>query len=567
MSEREIIETDVLVIGGGPGGLATAIHLADLIQDHNEGVEKGTISEKPLPLNVLLIDKGASFGSHSISGAVINPIAFKELLPDTPIHDIPFESEVKQDELRFLVPGFAFKAPFHPPYMSNQGNYVASLGKVVRWLANIAEQKGVQIFSGFAATELLYNHQGVLGACTGETGLDKHFNRMANYQAGNDIHAKITVLAEGSRGHLTKGLIHKFDLAKDRNPQVYSIGVKEVWEVPEGTFEKGRVTHTMGYPLALDQFGGGFIYGMADNQVAVGLVIGLDYRDPTFDPHHAFQVYKQHPFVKKILQKGKLLRYGAKTIPEGGLFSLPQLYHHGVMIVGDSAGFLSMPSLKGIHPAIQSGILAAKTAFEALKNADYSEKQLALYEELFKQSTLYEDLYPVRNFRQGFHQNLMIGSIHFGAQLVTGGYGLSLNGKLSIEEDAKCLQPLALYKNHGFMTKFKNKLTFDKQLTFDKVTDVFYSGTQHDEEQPCHCTIPDPSLCADVCFEKFGAPCQYFCPAEVYELVSDTKTGKKEIRIHPANCVHCKTCDIKDPLRNLVWTPPYGGDGPEYESM
>jgi electron-transferring-flavoprotein dehydrogenase len=389
---------------------------------------------------------------------------------------------------------------------------------------------------------------------------------MDNYQPGSDVRAKVTVIAEGSRGYLAGELIEKLGLASGRNPQVYSTGVKEIWQVPPGTFETGRVVHTLGYPLNLQQFGGGFIYGLANDQVALGLVLALDYLDPTVDPHHAFQVYKQHPFVSKILEKGKILRYGAKTLPEGGLFSLPKLYHDGLLLAGDSAGFLSMPSLKGIHLAIESGMLAARSAFEALKKNDFSAVQLAQYETLFKQSSAYRDLYRVRNFRQSFDNNLPLGAIHFGAQLVTGGHGLSFSGHYHIEPDAKHCKPLSAFRGGGFLKEFAKELEFDKKLTFDKATDVFYSGSQHDEEQPCHCTVPNPALC-DVCIEKYGAPCQHFCPAEVYELYTDSKTGKKEIRIHPANCVHCKTCDIKDPLKNLKWIPPYGGDGPQYENM
>jgi electron-transferring-flavoprotein dehydrogenase len=290
--------------------------------------------------------------------------------------------------------------------MGNHGNYVASLGKVVRWLADIAEKKGIQVFPGFSGHELIYENDAVAGVQTGDSGIDKHGNKKENYQPGTEVRSKITILAEGARGHLTKKLIEKFDLAKASNHQVYSTAVKELWEIPEGTFQPGRAMHAMGYPLTFEQFGGSFIYGLSKTQVVVGLVVGLDYKDPTFDPHHAFQIFKKHPFVSKILEKGRMVRYGAKVIPEGGLFSMPEMYHDGVMIVGDSAGFLSMPSLKGIHLGIESGMMAAKSAFEALKKNDFSKNQLALYAELFKKSNARKDLYRVRNFRQGFKKNL-----------------------------------------------------------------------------------------------------------------------------------------------------------------
>jgi electron-transferring-flavoprotein dehydrogenase len=450
--------------------------------------------------------------------------------------------------------------------MGNHGNFVVSLGKMTRWLAEIAEKKGVQVYPGFSVSEMLYENGRVIGAKTIDTGVDKHGHPMDNFQAGNEIRAKITILAEGPRGSLTKQLCRKLELDAKSNPQVYSTGVKELWDLPEGTFEAGRIMHTLGFPFKFNHFGGGFVYGLNGRQVVVGIAAGLDYKDPMFDSHAALQIYKQHPLIAKILAKGKLIRYGAKTIPEGGLFSLPKLHHEGVMIVGDSAGFLSMPSLKGVHLAIESGMLAAKAAFEALKKSDFSEKQLGLYEDLFKKSTGYKTLARTRNFRAGFGYGMILGAFHFATQILTGGRGITPSGKMKTHEDAACYTKLSDVKR-PFCKKFAKELMFDKQLTFDKVTDVYFSGSKHDEEQPCHLRVLDMKLCRDVCIPKYGGPCQHFCPAEVYEIVTDPKTGKKDLHLHPANCVHCKTCDIKDPFGNIEWAVPYGGDGPEYENL
>ncbi len=554
MGKLEVIETDILVVGGGVAGLATAIHLADLSVAAGQKV------------NILVLEKGSSIGSHTLSGAVIDPSTLKVLLPDIPEKDFPFESSVKKEGVYFLTPRHAFKAPFTPPFMGNHGNFVASLGKMTRWLSEIAEKKGVQVYPGFSVSEMLYENGRVIGAKTIDTGVDKHGQPMENYQPGNEIRAKITILAEGPRGSLTKQLIRKFELDTKSNPQVYSTGVKELWDLPEGTFEAGRIMHTLGFPFEFNHFGGGFVYGLNGRQVVVGIAAGLDYKDPNFDSHAALQLYKKHPLIAKVLAKGKLLRYGAKTIPEGGLYSLPRLYHDGVMIVGDSAGFLSMPSLKGVHFAIESGILAAKSAFEALKKNDFSKKQLGLYEELFKKSAGYKTLSRTRNFRAGFGYGMILGAFHFATQILTGGRGITPSGKMKTHEDAACYKKLADVKN-PFCKKFAKELVFDKQLTFDKVTDVYFSGSKHDEEQPCHLRVLDLNLCRDICIPKYGGPCQHFCPAEVYEIVTDPKTGKKDLHLHPANCVHCKTCDIKDPFGNIEWAVPYGGDGPEYENL
>ncbi len=564
--ENQTVETDVLIVGGGPAGLAFAIHLADLLKNHNETIEKATPGAAKLSLNSILLEKGNALGNHSLSGAVVNPAPFRELFPGVEDKDFPFETPVVKEDIMFLTRGKAHALPFHPPYMENHGSYIATLGKVVRWMGEQAEKKGVQIFTGFSGHEILYENGKVAGVRTGASGVDKDGKSMPNYQPPTDARAKITIFAEGPRGHLTKMLVNKFKLDQNRNPQVYSLGVKEIWEVPEGNFQAGYVIHSMGFPLSFSEFGGGFIYGLSKTTVSIGFVVGLDYKDPTFDPHHAFQIYKKHPFVMNILKNGKMVRYGAKTIPEGGFFAIPQLYLDNAMILGDSAGLLAMPSLKGVHLAVQSGILAAKTAFEAVKKNNTSNQQLAQYDELFKKSIIYKELYAVRNFRQAFKTNLFLGMLQFGTQIVTGGRGLSFSGRLNMEEDGKHYEPIRNLRGKTFLERNKDELIFDKALTFDKEMDVYFSGTKHDEEQPSHIVVPSVDACHK-CIEEFDAPCQRFCPAQVFEIAADAKTGRKELKLHPSNCVHCKTCDIKDPYANVTWLTPYGGDGPEYESM
>ncbi len=550
MENSNIVSTDVLIVGGGPSGLSTAIHLANIL--HERGESK----------RIMLIEKGDSIGAHILSGAVIKPDVFKELLPYVDFSEIPFDSEVTKDTTVRLSADSSFALPFHPPYMNNIGNKITSLGKLCKYLATIAESKGVEIYTGFAVDEILYDEGRVVGVKTKDTGIDHHGNKMPNYQEGTKVHAKITILAEGTRGNLAKTVIDRFDLDAGKNPQVYSLGIKELWSVPDGNIEAGQVYHTMGYPLENDEFGGGFIYGLSDNRVALGLVVGLDYKDPTFDIHAAMQVWKTHPFVSKILEGGTIKEFGAKTLPEGGYYSIPKLYTDNLMIVGDSAGLVAMPALKGVHLSIKSGMLAASTAANALKKDDFSENELSNYEKAFNDSFIHKELYKTRNFRQAFSKGLVKGGLQFATQLLTGGAGLL--GRLSIEKDNETLKPLSEYDKALFKERFADKLEFDKVLTFDKVTDVFYSKAKHDEEQPVHLVVDEEKMKRNI--DIYGAPCQYFCPAEVYELHID-KSGEKELRIHAENCVHCKTCDIKSPNSAITWIPPYGGDGPDYEYM
>ena len=552
MNYIDTISTDVLIIGGGPSGLAASIHLADILKqrDQNE--------------RILLIEKGSSIGSHIFSGAIIKPSVFKELLPEVELSEIPFNAKVTKDKTILLSKKRAIALPFHLPYMRNNGNYTASLGQICRYLAIKAGEKGVEIYTGFAVDEILYKDGKVTGAKTKDTGLDHQGHHLENFQAGTSIEAKITIFAEGTRGSLTKMLIKKFNLNKDRNEQVYSLGVKELWSVPPGNIEAGQTYHTMGYPLDNDEFGGGFIYGLNDNKVAVGLVVGLDYQDPTFDVHDAFQIWKTTSFVSKILKGGKLVEYGAKTLPEGGHYAIPKLFVDNSLVIGDSAGLVAMPALKGIHLAIRSGMLAAQASADALLNNDTSEKSLQKYETLVNGSAIYKEMYAVRNFRQGFAKGLIIGGLHFGTQLITGGAGFF--GRLRTHADYQTTLKLSELKKKPFKERFKSKLEFDKVLTFDKVTDVYYSGVYHDEQQVVHLQINDKEKFSAINIEQYGAPEQFFCSSEVYEIHTN-KAGQKELRIHAENCMHCKTCDIKSPGEEITWVVPNGGNGPDFQNM
>ncbi|MDR1543629.1 MAG: electron transfer flavoprotein-ubiquinone oxidoreductase [Prevotellaceae bacterium] len=543
------VKTDVLIIGGGVSGLAAAIKLADLF------------SEKGLKKEILLVDKGQNIGSHIISGAVVKSQVFGELLPDVKFEDIPFDCKVSQDEMYFLTKKGKIKMPFHPPYMSNKGNLCCSLGEICRFLAAKAAEKGVQIYSGFAMSEILYNEKGdVCGAKCIDTGLNHKGERLENFVEGTSVEAKLTIFAEGTRGSLAKKLIAKFDLQKNKNPQVYSLGVKEVFSVPENTIKAGEVYHTMGFPAAnWSVFGGGFIYGLSNNRVALGLVLGLEAADPTFDTFRAFQVWKTHPFVAKFIKDGKIIEAGAKTLPEGGFYSQPTYYTDGALLVGDSAGFLAIPALKGVHLGIYSGIESAKTALKAFETNDFSAKTLEIYADFVKKSPIYKEMHPVRNFRAGFGKGMLAGMFNFGSQIVTGGAGFF--GKLKTEPDNEETKTLAKAKKPLFKDKYGN---FAQQ--FDKVTDVFYAGVNHDEEQVPHLQINNPEIYQEINIAKYGAPCQYYCPAEVYELHTD-KNGHRELRIHYENCFHCKTCDIKEPANGITWNTPNGGNGPDYKYM
>ncbi|MGA3292859.1 MAG: electron transfer flavoprotein-ubiquinone oxidoreductase [Candidatus Acidiferrales bacterium] len=554
MIEREKLEADVLIIGAGPGGLSCALHLANLIEQHNEARKSPALSAE----NIYVLEKAREIGAHQLSGAIMDPRALRELVPDFE-KTAPLDTPVTGDDAHYFTETNSFKLPITPPPLRNHGNYVVSLNKLVKWLGGLVEKKGANLFTQFAGKELLYENNGIAGVITEDKGVDKNGKPKDNFTPGYELRAKVTVLAEGPRGSLTKDLVSRLRL-DGLNPQVYGIGIKELWDVQPGRIATGYVAHTLGWPLTSDLYGGGWIYGLRDNRVSLGMVVGLEYHDPLFDPHAAFQQFKTHPFVKNILEGGKLVRYGAKTVPYGGWYSMPRNYVDGGLIVGDSASLLNSQRLKGIHTAIKSGMLAAETIYEALCAGDTSANTLGKYPERIERSWLKQELWAVRNFHQAFHGGLWKGLVHAGFQFVTGGRGLidPMRTKAGYEEYAKLNRDSTLVEQSS---RFKG----DGTLTFDRLTDVYHSGTRHDEDQPCHLVVLDPNICSGRCVREFGNPCQYFCPAAVYEMTSEQ--GAPKLKINAANCVHCKTCDIADPYQIINWVPPEGGGGPNYEGM
>ncbi len=563
MEERDIMEVDVLFVGGGVACLSGAFHLVNLVQKHNESVEKTGEGEKIDEIMIAVLEKGAYVGSHSISGAVMDPVALKELVPDFLEKGAPVEGEIKKEEVCLLTKKGRIKSPITPPPLNNHGNYVVSLSKLTEWLGKQVEEKGVDIFPGFAGTEVLYDGDRVIGVRTGDKGIDAEGNKKSNYEPGIDLHARVTVFGEGSRGSLTKTLIEKFKLDEGKNPQGYVVGVKEVWEVPEGRMEPGQVIHTMGYPLKSDTYGGGFIYGMKNNMISLGLMTGLDYADPALDPHREFQKFKLHPFVAGLLKDGKLSQYGAKTAPVGGYFSIPELTFEGGLIVGDSASLFISQKIKGIHVAMKSGMLAAETIFKALTKNDFSQGVLSDYQKALNESYIKKELYKVRNFHQAFQKGLWIALIKAGFQYILG--GRILKNRLSTEPDFVHLKKVVdVYGTDNPTDEQKGVIKFDGERTFDKETDVYYSGATHEEQQPAHLKILDLDICYTRCAEEYQNPCVNFCPANVYEMEINEETGKRNMKLNFSNCVHCKTCDVKDPYENIAWVPPEGGGGPKY---
>jgi electron-transferring-flavoprotein dehydrogenase len=545
---REAMEFDVVIVGGGPAGLSAAIRL------------KQIASEKGQELSVCLIDKGSEIGAHIMSGAVMDPRALTELLPNWVEEGAPLTVPVTEDRFLFLSAQRSFRVPnlILPAVFKNHGNYIVSLSNVCRWLGQQAEALGVEIYAGFAGQEVLYDENGaVKGVATSDMGVGKDGKPTPAYQPGVELHAKYTLFAEGSRGHLGRQLQDRYKLHDDADPQVYGIGIKELWEIPAHKHRPGLVIHTAGWPLPSDTYGGSFLYHFENNLVAVGLVVGLGYSNPCLSPFEEFQRYKTHPQIRQFLEGGRRVGYGARAITAGGLQALPRLVFPGGCLVGDDAGFLNAARIKGSHAAIKSGMLAAEAVAQALGQGR-SRDRLDAYPRSFQTSWLHQELHRARNFKPWMSRNLWLGSLMFGIDQ------LILRGKAP--------WTLRLTPDHTKLKKISESRPIaypkpDGVLTFDRLSSVFLSNTHHEENQPSHLTLKDPTVAIRVNLELYGAPETRYCPAAVYEIVRDAAGDNPRLQINAQNCVHCKTCDIKDPTQNIVWVAPQGGEGPVYNNM
>ncbi len=538
------MQYDVVVVGAGPAGLSTAIRLKQLAAQHGHELE------------VCVVEKGAEVGAHILSGAVLDPRSLNELLPDWSERGAPLTTPVNQDRFMYLTANSAYKLPT-PPQMHNDGNFIISLGNLCRWLGTQAEELGVEIYPGFAAAEVLYADDGsVRGVATGDMGIGKDGEPTANHEPGVELHAKLTMFAEGCRGSLTKTLFERFDLRAQSDPQTFGLGIKELWEIEPAKHQQGLVWHSVGWPLDRKTYGGSFIYHLEDNQVAVGFVVGLDYENPYLSPFEEFQRFKTHPQVRETFAGGRRVAYGARALNEGGFQSIPKLVFPGGALVGDCAGFLNTPQIKGTHTAMKSGMTAAEAAFEYLRDGPSDE--LTSYPERLKASWLWDELFRARNVRPGFRWGLWGGMLNAGIDTYL------LRGRA----------PWTMHHHHDHERTKKaaecTKIEYPKPdgaLTFDRLSSVFLSGTNHEENQPAHLTLKDDTVPIAVNLKQFDAPEQRFCPAGVYEILQDDNDSSPRLQINAQNCVHCKACDIKDPTQNINWVVPEGGGGPSYPNM
>ena len=549
--ERETLDVDILIVGAGPAGLSAALRLAQLQQQ--KGGE---------PLAIAVIDKAREAGAHSLSGALLDPSALADLVPDFAAKGAPLACEVTTDSVYVLGETSRFRLPITPPPFTNHGNYVISLSQFAKWMAGQVEAAGIDLFMGFAGQSVLIEDGRVVGVRTGDRGIGKSGTPRGAVEPGADIRARVTIFADGVRGHLTKQLIRERQMGGS-HPAQFGIGLKELWDVPADRLAPGTVIHTLGYPLRQEEFGGSWIYAMPEGRLSIGFVVGLDYHDPRLDPHAAFQRFKTHPFVADILRGGQLVRFGAKALPEGGWNTQPGLHTDGALIVGDAANFVNSMRLKGIHLAMRSGMLAAETAFDAVRADDVSDARLSGYKAAIDASAVKRELYPVRNVHQAFGAGTYVGAAFAGVAMATGGWWPDdLHGHPGHTRMRRLDDYYGLVKRD--VPAASNAVTPDRVLTFDKVTSVHYAGVHHEEDQPPHLRV-QTDVCHSICGPEFGHPCVKFCPANVYEMV-ETPEGRR-LQLNASNCVHCKTCDIMDPYGVITWVAPEGGEGPQYDGM
>ena len=541
MTSREKMEYDVVIVGAGPSGLSTAIKLKQLSKKNNKEI------------SICIVEKGSEVGSHILSGAVVETKSLDELIPNWKDTDIPVKTQAKKDKFLYLTEHKSYTLPT-PPQMKNHGNYIVSLGNLCNWLGNHAENLGIEIYPGFSASEILFSDNGhVEGIATNDMGRLKDGSEGPNFEQGIELKAKQTVFSEGCRGHLGKQLMKKFDLNSANQSQTYAIGIKELWEIDENKHNPGEIVHTTGWPLKSDTYGGSFLYHFGKNQVSIGFVIGLDYKNPYLSPYDEFQRFKHHSEIKKHLEGGRRISYGARALNEGGYQSIPKLTFPGGLLVGCEAGFLNVPKIKGTHLAMKSGMLAAESIFELIDK----EKEITLYEQKIKKSWLYRELHSVRNIRPSFKWGFWKAIVYSAIDT----YLFRGKAPWTIKHDGSDHNSLSEKKHFSPINYPKP----DGIISFDKLTNLSFSGTNHEEDQPCHLTLLNKDVPIEVNLEKFDNPETRYCPAGVYEIINNN--GKPSLQINAQNCLHCKTCDIKDPTQNINWIAPQGGGGPNYQGM